>query len=317
MTQIESILSAERSGRTLFDYVQGLPTSGARAVLPFELDGELLLAVPQLARDIDGEPAYMNGGDSDLEMLIYRWDGTAFLPWQSLPLSGGEDVEFFRIGDRCFLAVASLRSGHGPYELDVDSVVYEWFVEFQRFPTFAAKQWRHFELEGRHFLGLAQGVVLDGVTARNPSKSQIFEWDGATFRPFQELSSAWGYNFTQFTIDDRITFATPTIMNRRSCCVGTVEPSCRSKPWMAAAVARSASSKPTDTPNVGNVSTTTSASPSRRYTTESSAVTGAFGEPVRKLACTTNRLPPRISVANSRPPGPLSTWCFAKLSPHH
>jgi len=46
----------------LLHLVQELDTSGARAVTPFRLDGQLYLAIPQLARDIDEQPANMNGG---------------------------------------------------------------------------------------------------------------------------------------------------------------------------------------------------------------------------------------------------------------
>ncbi len=77
---------------------QRLATSGARAVLPFRMDSQLRLAIPQLAVDIPGTPPYMNGGDSDIDMLLYRWSGGRFIearhffvrtgrapPWQSPP----------------------------------------------------------------------------------------------------------------------------------------------------------------------------------------------------------------------------------------
>ncbi len=189
----------------LLHLVQALPTSGARAVQPFEIDGHTYLAVPQLAEDIADQPPYMNGGDSDIGMPIYRWDDGRFIEVQRLPVSGGEDAEFFRIGERAFLATASLRTGAGPYALDADSTIYEWrngaFVAFQRQAGFAAKQWRHFQVGARHFLGFAQGVVLDGVTPRNPSQSVILEWKGDAFEPFQTVPSAWGYNWTRFSVD--------------------------------------------------------------------------------------------------------------------
>ena len=43
-------------------------------------------------------------------------------------------------------------------------------------PTFAAKQWRHFAIGERHFLALAQGVVMEGVVV-TVSKSQILVGD--------------------------------------------------------------------------------------------------------------------------------------------
>ena len=115
---------------------------------------------------------------------------------------GGEDAKFFSINGRHFLATASLRTGRGPYNLveSTTSVIWGWrggkFVEFQRIPTFPAKQWRHFVIEGRIFLALAQGVRIPGVTPQIPPESVIFEWDdsSSSFVRFQTVRSGWGYN---------------------------------------------------------------------------------------------------------------------------
>jgi hypothetical protein len=181
-----------------------IPTSGARAVEPFRLDGMSLLAIPQLATDILGQPAQMNGGDSDTELLLLRQTIDGYEPFQTVPAPGGEDAEFFRIDDRAFLATASIRRGHGPYEFGTESTVYCWtgsrFAPFQAFPGFAAKQWRHFTLAGVHFLALAQGVALPGTESVN-RPSQIFRWDGESFQPFQEIPSQWAYNWHAFSLD--------------------------------------------------------------------------------------------------------------------
>ena len=188
----------------LLTETQRIPTSGARAVMPFELDGQAFLAVPQLSSDSPGTPPGMNGGDSDTDLLLFRREDDGYALYQRLPAPGGEDAEFFRIGDRAFLAVASIRSGRGPYDYAVGSSIYSWdgqrFVKFQSVPTFAAKQWRHFEIEGRHFLGLAQGVALPHTKDQN-LPSVIFEWDGTQFWPFQDIPSQWAYNWHHITID--------------------------------------------------------------------------------------------------------------------
>ncbi len=182
--------------------VQRLPTSGARAVEPFAIDGVQFLAVPQLAMDVPDQPAAMTSGDSDCPTLIYRWHERRFVEHQRLDVPGGEDAEFFEIGDRRFLAVASLRSGRGPYSMEVDSILFEWkgerFEPLQRFPTFAAKQWRHLEIDGRHFLALAQGVTLAERPAGRSGLSGLFEWTGERFEHFHDVASAWGYNWHAF-----------------------------------------------------------------------------------------------------------------------
>jgi hypothetical protein len=180
-----------------------IPTSGARAVEPFALAGMSLLAIPQLAYDEPGRPADINGGNSDTDLLLLRLSSTGYEPFQTLPAPGGEDAEFFRIGDRPFLATANIRSGRGPYNYNTDSMVYSWtgsrFEPFQAFPTFAAKQWRHFAVGDEHFLALAQGVARPDIASPN-QPSRIFRWDGASFTPFQEIPSQWAYNFRAFSI---------------------------------------------------------------------------------------------------------------------
>lgn len=181
-----------------------IPTSGARAVEPFDLDGLSLLAIPQLAYDVPGEPAHMNGGDSDTELLILRRTEHGYEHFRTVPAPGGEDAEFFHIGDRAFLATASIRTGRGPYEFATESTVYEWdgvnFQAFQRIPTFAAKQWRHFTLGGVHFLALAQGVAVPATEGRN-QPSRLLRWNGDSFEPFQDIPSRWAYNWHAFSVD--------------------------------------------------------------------------------------------------------------------
>src|SRR5271156_3318986 len=201
---VKVVIGEQERQPRLLQLVQRLNTSGARAVEAFVHAGTQYLAVAQLARDIPGRPAQMNGGDSNIEALVYRWKDNRFVEHQRLCVAGGEDVEFFRIADRAFLATASLRTGADPYELNAHSMLFEFvngqFEPFQSFPTFAAKQWKHFEIGVRHFLALAQGVVMDGITARHPAQSCIFEWDGSRFLPFQNIPSLWGYNWECFEV---------------------------------------------------------------------------------------------------------------------
>jgi hypothetical protein len=192
------------SRRATLELVQRLPTSGARAVEPFVQDGAQYLAVPQLATDIAGQQPSLTVGDSDTQLLVFRRHEGAFVEHQRLVVPGGEDAESFEIGGRRFLATASLRSGKGPYEMRVPSTIFEWrdgrFEPFQAIETSAAKQWRHFTLDGRHFLALAQGVAHAGEPVRADAASCLYEWDGERFVHFQDIASAWGYNFLFFEV---------------------------------------------------------------------------------------------------------------------
>ena len=158
---------------------QRLPTCGARAVLPFTLAGAQYLVVPQLAVDVPGTPAHMNGGDSDTGAPIFKWSAGRFVEHGRLPLSGGEDIAYFQIGTDQFLAAAGVRGGHGPYDYNIDQTLFKWdgsgWEPYQTFPGFAAKQWHFFTMGRRAFLCLAQGVTLGHIEARNPRTSRIFE----------------------------------------------------------------------------------------------------------------------------------------------
>lgn len=195
------VATSER--KPYLERVEALPTSAARAVEIFTRDGTTWLAVAQMSRDVAGEAPYMNGGDSDTQALLFRREENAFVLSETLPLPGGEDVEHFVLDGREFLAGVGIRTGSGPYDLNTQAVLYErqgdaWVVH-QRFDVFAGKQWRHFAIEGRHFLALAQGVTVEGAVARHASQSCLFAWNGERFEPFQITGGAWGYNWTHFT----------------------------------------------------------------------------------------------------------------------
>ncbi len=90
-----------------------------------------------------------------------------------------------------------------PYDFTVPSRIFEWdgaeFAPFQSVDGFAAKQWRHFSLDGEHFLALAQGVAVPGHEEEN-RPSAVLRWDGKRFVHFQDIESRWGYNWHFFTV---------------------------------------------------------------------------------------------------------------------
>jgi hypothetical protein len=198
--------SAAGSQRYLQE-VQRLPTSCARSVAVRTDPDGILLAVAQLAVDIPGQTPGMHAGNSNIDAPLFRWSDGRFVASGLLPLPGGENVEFFRIGERRFVAGASLRTGSGPYEMNVFSPIHEWIddrcVPLQTFPTFGAKQWRHFSIDARHFLALAQGVDMPGLVALHPRTSCVFEWDGRAFRELQAFPGRWGYGWCAFELDGR------------------------------------------------------------------------------------------------------------------
>ncbi len=186
---------------------QRLATTGARTALPFRLsDGVLRLIVPQLAKDVPGEAAYMNGGDSDVAASLHRWEGGRFVEDGALPVPGGEDAHVFRLGGETYLATASIRTGRGPYEMNAHSLIRRWtgkgWEVAQEHPTFAGRQWTFFTVGERAFLALAGGVTMPGPERRHLAHSHILEWTGERFELFQTLDGLWGYGFEAFRIGD-------------------------------------------------------------------------------------------------------------------
>ncbi|WP_011583032.1 MULTISPECIES: hypothetical protein [Chelativorans] len=196
----------EGEGRVIHP-VAAIETFGARAAAVCVQDDNVLLAVPQLAKDIEGSDAHMNGGTSDVDMPLFRWMSGAFVQIAALGVPGGEDAEFFEIGGQRFLATASARSGRGPYEPNLASRIWRLgdrgYEVFQDVPTFYAKQVRHLRIGSRDFLAYAVGVTVDGPERRHPSRSFIYEWRGHEFVPLQTLDGEWGYNFSAFSISGR------------------------------------------------------------------------------------------------------------------
>lgn len=185
---------------------QSLKTSGARDITPFTIDGSHYIAVPQLATDVPNTPANMDGGNADVPVIIFEWVNGQFVEYQRIPGHGNEGTTFFRIGKQSYLATSSVHSGpKAPYNPHTYAKVYRWdgkyFVPVQQFFSFSSKSWYAFTVGKRHFLGLANGVYIPGnKTLTGNTNSELYEWDGKQFKPFQTFATKWGYGWTSFNI---------------------------------------------------------------------------------------------------------------------
>lgn len=184
-----------------------LRTTGARHITPFKISGARYLAVAQLSEDRPNTRPNMNGGNSNVPVLIFKENHHHFKIYQQIPSHGNESTAFFRIGQRQFLAVASIRSGtQPPYKMYTDSALYEWredkFKLIQRFPGLATKGVTAFNIAGQYFLGFARGIVLPGHKPKS-TPSVIYRWNGSQFTPFQSFPTLWGYEFTYFKLGQK------------------------------------------------------------------------------------------------------------------
>ena len=99
------------SGR--FSEFQSIATVGAMEWEFFEMAGTAYLAV---ANHFDRRYNYYH------ESKIYKWDGTRFEEFQSIPTVGAKSIRAFEIAGVTYLAVANERDGHRHY---IDSIIYK------------------------------------------------------------------------------------------------------------------------------------------------------------------------------------------------
>ena len=112
----------------------------------------------------------------NIDSKIYKWDGTSFAEFQSIPTSGALDWHSFEIAGETYLAVAN----HDDYpSYNIDSKVYKWdgasFAEFQSIPTSAAMACHAFKIAGVPYLALGNYYDKDF----NPeTDSKVYRWLG-------------------------------------------------------------------------------------------------------------------------------------------
>jgi uncharacterized protein YukE len=131
-----------------FVQFQDIPTIGALDWEFFTIGSDHYLAVTNRLNDFN---------NYNLDSIIYRWNGTSFVQFQSIPTTGANDWEFFTINGTPYLAVANYRNSSS---YNIDSRIYQWngssFVQFQDIPTSGARDWEYFTLNNQHYLALAK-----------------------------------------------------------------------------------------------------------------------------------------------------------------
>ena len=157
-----------------FQKYQDLPTSGAVDVEQFTINGNQFLAFANSRNDTDG---------FNTESFIYKMNNFTekFSLYQTINTMGAEDMEYFTIADKYYLAVANSRSRS---TRRVKSVIYRWnrqkFVVFQNVSTRGAKKFIFFKIGIEPFLSVVN--VYDGNV-----DSVIYKWRNNSFYEFKEL----------------------------------------------------------------------------------------------------------------------------------
>lgn len=195
-----------------FQLHQNISTSQARDIQAFEITGVQYLAVANHAR-VTGVSSEFN-----INSVIYKWVRNRFVEYQQIPTEGAIDIEHFKIQKYNLLAIANVFDGT---TTEVNSVIYyldpntKLFRSLQRIPTFGATDWEYLEVNGDHYLVVANSIKARRKTAtpiptQVPSlhsddkelRSVIYKLDISTiqFRPYQEIATVKASDWEAFTV---------------------------------------------------------------------------------------------------------------------
>ena len=110
-------------------------------------------------------------------------------------------MEYFKIGDQHYLAVANHRDGTSYRQ---NSVIYQWnlsqeqFVVFQSIETFGAHSFNFFEITNEQFLAISN-YHDDSSHSIN---SFIYKWNRGKFEKFQDIATEGAVNTDSFVISN-------------------------------------------------------------------------------------------------------------------
>ncbi|ELU02095.1 hypothetical protein CAPTEDRAFT_42858, partial [Capitella teleta] len=144
------------------------------------------------------------------QSAIFRWHQGRFKVFQSLYSLGAQAWEFFTIDKKYFLAVANLGARRDQAS---KSTIFRWsgkrkkFRQFQELITWNARDIEHLEVNGRHYLAVANHVQENQnhiiISISYSIDSMLFVWDSSSraFKPSQNMSTDGAMDFTHFRVE--------------------------------------------------------------------------------------------------------------------
>jgi hypothetical protein len=194
------------AGGGSFVHFQTIPTLGARDWEHFTISNQSFLAVANLQD---------RSGSFSVNSEIFRFDGSTFVHFQSLPTIGANDFKFFTIGNQSYLAVASYLAIDGT--LSMESPIFRFngsrFVFFQSVRTQAAWAWEFFTIGHESYLAVANHQETNTDPTTN---SSLFRFNGTRFVPFQAILTQGARDWEFFTIDGQSYLAVANFFNSTS-----------------------------------------------------------------------------------------------------
>ena len=157
----------------------------------FTIDGSLFLAFANVYGDIKKRKT---------SSIIYKIDESTgrFNLFQNLRTRGANDIKYFSIANKHFIAVTSFYDGTH----QLDSVIYQWngklFVLFQKISTKGGSHFKFFTINGETYLAVANHY--DGSTYS--LKSVIYKWSSGKFNKFQEIPTEGAAGCASFVVNN-------------------------------------------------------------------------------------------------------------------
>ncbi|XP_011724163.2 thrombospondin-type laminin G domain and EAR repeat-containing protein [Macaca nemestrina] len=132
---------------------------------------------------------------------VYKWTEGKFVSYQNIPTHQAQAWRHFTIGKKIFLAVANFEPDEKGQEF---SVIYKWshrklkFTPYQSIATHSARDWEAFEVDGEHFLAVANHREGDNHNI----DSVIYKWNPATrlFEANQTIATSGAYDWEFFSV---------------------------------------------------------------------------------------------------------------------
>lgn len=166
-----------------------IATIGAADWEHFVIDSENFLVV-----------ANMRDGDVfQQESVVYKWTNGAFAANQSIATIGAHHWEYFEIDSEHYLAVANFRNAE-PGSFDQNSMVFRWsggeFVANQSIPTIGARDIEHFEIDGEHYLAVANQLNASSYY----QDSFVLKWSAGVLVVHQSIPSIGATDWEHFVM---------------------------------------------------------------------------------------------------------------------
>ena len=177
-----------------FEKKQDLPTRGGSDVEHFTINGNRFLAFANFYSDTE---------EHNTDSFIYKQNDSTgnFFLYQTLGTHGSIDMEYFKIGDQHYLAVAN---HYDATSYRQNSVIYQWslsqeqFVVFQSIETFGAHSFDFFEITNGQFLAISN--YYDGSS--HSINSFIYKWSSNKFEKIQDIPTEGAVSSETFVISN-------------------------------------------------------------------------------------------------------------------